>query len=406
MKKSIVIIGAGASGLCAAIEAAQAAANCTVTVFEKLPKAAKKITVTGNGRCNFANTDLSAKNFHGEHSFLISILTSPYADSDRFFRSLGVLPYYEDGRIYPRSQQAGAIRDALLRKTEELGVRIITDSAVTKIEENGNSFRVNGIDADAVIIAGGGKAAPVHGTDGSAYALLTKLGHGCSPLFPALSALSSKEKLLRGLKGVRARCDVSLFDGRELLGTESGEVQFNDNSVSGIPVLDLSYLCRDRKGLHIELDLCPEYCTEELSCHIADFKGNSPDAETEAMLGGMVNIKLGYAIMEKAAIAPHTPVGKLKSTEISSLLSVLKCFGLSIEKTKDFDSAQITEGGINANEFDPQTMMSKLKNGIFACGEILDIHGKCGGYNLHLAWTTGRIAGHNAAKYISENERK
>ncbi len=404
MKKSIVIIGAGASGLCAAIEAAQTDKNCTVTVFEKLPKAAKKITVTGNGRCNFTNTDLSAKNFHGEHSFLKSILTSPYADSDRFFRSLGVLPYFEDGRIYPRSQQAGTIRDALLRKAEELGVKIITESAVTKIEENGTAFTVNGVNADAVIIAGGGKAAPVHGTDGSAYALLMQFGHDCSALFPALSALSSREKLLRGLKGVRAQCDVSLFDGREFLGTESGEVQFNENSVSGIPVLDLSYLCRGRKNLHVQLDLCPEYCSEELSYHITDFINNSHKAETEAMLSGIVNIKLGYAIMEKAGIAPHTTVGKLKSTEISSLLSVLKCFDLSMEKAKDFEFAQITEGGIDVNEFDPQTMMSKLKSGIFACGEILDIHGKCGGYNLHLAWTMGRIAGTAAAEYINKTE--
>ena len=404
--KKIAVIGAGASGLCAAVEAAKESTNCVITVFDRMPKAAKKILVTGNGRCNFTNTDLSLADFHGDEVFLRNVLSSPYSDSEGFFRQMGVLPYIEDGRVYPRSQQASAIRDALLSEASQMKINILTDTAVTEITKKDGRFSINGAVYDAVIVAGGGKAATVHGSDGSAYALLTQFGHTCTPLYPGLCALLSHEKILKALKGVRCEAEIKLYCGKVLLGKENGEIQFNDTSVSGIPVMNLSHLCRDSENLRVELDLCKELTQNDLQKHIRAFIHNTPASETEILLSGIINRNLGYAVMEKAGIAPHTSVGRLSETEIGKLCGILKCFTLAVDKAKGFDSAQVTEGGIAVDEFAPETMMSRLCDGLFACGEILNIHGKCGGYNLHLAWTTGRIAGHNAAKYISGNERK
>lgn len=205
---------------------------------------------------------------------------------------------------------------------------------------------------------------------------------------------------------MRCEAGIKLYCSNKLLGEEDGEIQFNDGSISGIPVMNLSCLCRDLKELRVELDLCREYDLNALKKHIADFSRRMPTAQTEILLSGMINQKLGYAVMEKAKIAPHTVVSRLTAADINKLANLLKCFTLAVDKAKDFDSAQITEGGIDVKEFDSRSMMSKLCDGLFACGEVLNIHGKCGGYNLHIAWTTGRIAGHNAAKYISDTERK
>ncbi len=404
--KKLAIIGAGASGLCAAIEAKKALNECEITVYDRMPKAAKKILVTGNGRCNFTNRDLSPANFYGDKSFLRDVLSSAYSDSESFFHDLGILPYIEDGRIYPRSQQASAIRDVILSAAAQMKINILTDTAVTEVNKKEEKFHINGAAYDAVIVAGGGKSSAVHGSDGSAYALLTHFGHTCTPLYPALSAISSHEKTLKTIKGVRCEAEIKLYANQELLGKEYGEIQFNDGSISGIPVMNLSRLCKDLKNLRVELDLCREFTPNDLKKHITDFISNMPAAETETLLTGLNNQKLGFSVMEKAKIAPHTLVNRLSESDINKILNTLKHYTLAVDKAKDFDSAQITDGGIDVKEFDSETMMSRLCDGLFACGEILNIHGNCGGYNLHLAWTTGRIAGHNAAKYISGNERK
>lgn len=397
---TLAIIGGGASGLCAAIEAKLENPGIKITVFEKMQKPAKKILATGNGRCNFANRNLSPSHFHGDSYFLKKILTSPFADTENFFRSLGVLSYFEDGRIYPRSQQASTIKDALLSKIENENIEIITESPVEKICKANNRFVINGKVFDAVIVAGGGKASPVHGSDGSCYNLLENFGHKRTPVYPALCGLITNEKNLNLLKGVRAECAVSLYSSRTLLGTETGEVQFADKSVSGIPVMNLSHLCDDKKDLTLNLDLCPEISENELIEHFKQAIDNSPGTQLETILNGIVNLKLGFAIMNKAGIKPQTRANDTTNHQLHACIKILKGFEVKIKSTKGFENAQITKGGIKTNDFYPENMMSKLCDGLFACGEVLDVHGDCGGYNLHLAWTTGRIAGSGVGKYL------
>ncbi len=400
MGKKLAIIGGGASGFSAAIEAHFENPDINITIFEKMNKPCKKILATGNGRCNFTSKDLSPSHFYGNKSFLRDILTSQYADTENFFRSLGVLSYCEDERIYPRSQQASTIKEALVNRAMADGITIKAESPVTEIKKNKNSFLVNGQTFDGVIICGGGKASAVHGSDGSCYKLLTDFGHTLTPLYPALCGLVINDKDLNLLKGVRAECGARLYSGDALLGSEEGEIQFTDKAISGIPIMNLSHLCEKKKNLVISLDLCPEISEQELFEHIKNSVNNSKDVEFEVVLNGIVNLKLGFALMNRCFLKPKTTCESISGKQIKSIVSMLKDFEISIKGTKGFDSAQVTKGGIKTEEFSPKTMMSGLVDGVFACGEILDIHGDCGGYNLHLAWTTGRIAGASAGKFL------
>ena len=398
--KKLAIIGAGASGLCAAIEAKKANPHIQITIFERMQKSAKKILATGNGRCNFTNNDLSLKHFYGNEDFLKSILSSDYSDIKEFFKKLGVLSYEEDGRIYPRSQQASTIKDALLKSVEGENITIKTDCHTDKIQKSKNGFSVNGEYFDSVIICGGGKASAIHGSDGSCYNLAKAFGHTLTPLYPALCGLVISDKDLSLLKGVRAESEASLYSGNKLLGSEAGEIQFTDKAISGIPVMNLSHLCENRKNLKIELDLCPEIDETDLFNHIKRGINNWPDIEFETILNGIVNLKLGFAVMNRSGIKPRTNCKSVKYFQIKEAVNQLKCFEINIKSAKGFDNAQVTRGGINTNEVSPVTMMSEKSEGLFFCGEILDIHGDCGGYNLHLAFTTGRIAGNSAGKFL------
>ncbi len=402
--KKLAVIGGGASGVCAAIEAKYRDESIDVTVFERLPKVLKKILATGNGRCNFTNENLSPVHFHGDTLFLRKVLTSSYADSENYFRSLGLLSYNEDGRIYPRSQQASSLRDILVEKLTDLSVTIKTDCPITELKKLKNGFSVNGEYFDAVVVSGGGKASPVQGSDGSCYKLLQNMGHSTTLLHPALCGLTTKDKSLNSLKGVRAEGKASLYTDNKLLGEESGEIQFTDKGISGIPVMNLSHLCKDYKNLYLSIDFCEEISETELFEHINSIKASSPQRECENALSGILNAKLGFAVMNKADVKPHTKIQDLNRNQIQKLCETIKNFCVNINGTRGFDNAQVTCGGIKTDEVNPLNMMSEIIPGLFICGEILDIHGDCGGYNLHLAWTTGRIAGNSAAEYIINKE--
>lgn len=403
MRKKLAVIGGGASGIVAAIEAKTEFPQLEIIVFERLPKVCKKILVTGNGRCNFTNENLSPRHFYGENDFLRKILTSVYADTENYFRALGVLSYHEDGRIYPRAQQSSVIRDTLVKRTEKLKIIMKTETPVSSLKKEKNGFTVNGEFFDAVIVSVGGKASAVQGSDGSLFPLLEELGHSFTPLYPALCGLTTAGSNLNILKGVRAHAKASLYCDGTLLGEETGEVQFTDRSVSGIPVMNLSHLCKNNTDLCLRLDLCPEICEDELREHIAEMVRNAPETEIETALSGVVNTKLGYAVINKAKIRQNSVLSQLNAKDINNIVSVLKCFTTRINGTKGFENAQITCGGISTDEISAVTMMSRLHKGLFLCGEILDIHGDCGGYNLHLAWTTGRIAGSSAAGYLKDS---
>ena len=396
----LAIIGGGAAGFAAAIEAKYTNPALDITIFDRMPKACKKILATGNGRCNFSNTDLSPAHFHGDRGFLKNILTSAFADDESFFREMGVLTYCEDGRLYPKSQQASTIRDTLIDHAISNGIKILTDTTVSEIKKSGTGYVINSNYFDAVILCGGGKAAPQQGSDGSCFKLAEHLGHTATRLSPALCGLITNDKSLNNLKGVRCKGLVALYVDNKYIDAEAGEIQFTDKGISGIPVMNLSHNCKASCNIRLVIDLCNDTSKEELLIHLNNIKKNSPNKETENALNGIVNSKLGFIIMDRAGIKPHTLLKDISNNKIIAIVNEIKSFEVSCSGTKGFDNAQVTCGGINTSEIDPKTMMSVISKGLFMCGEILDIHGDCGGYNLHIAWTTGRIAGNAAAEYL------
>lgn len=405
MTKRIAIIGGGASGLASAIEAKRQAKklniDLNVTVFEHLPKCAKKILATGNGRCNFCNTDVSEKNYNGDNDIIKTVLESDFSDTLAFFKSSGILLYFEDGRVYPRSEQATAIRDALIKTCEILNINFKVETEVNEIKCLNNKFLINNDDFDAVIVATGGTSQKSQGSDGSGYKLLKDFGHKITDITPALTAITIEEKGFKDLKGLRVNGNFSLYNGRKFLKEEAGEIQFTETALSGIPVLNLSYLVKNNKNFTAVIDFCNEFSFNELEKHFKDTKCKMPYFRTEEILSGLIPQKLSYFIMKRAGIKENTLFGKLSEKDIKQLVLNLKEAEFKVTGTRDFDYSQVTCGGADGSDFNTKTLMSKKQSGLFACGEILNVNGDCGGYNLHFAFTSGRLAGASAVKYLN-----
>lgn len=406
-EKHIAVIGAGASGLACAIEAARTAKaekrDIKITVFEHLHKPLKKLTVTGNGRCNLSNTDISAENYHGSRALINAVLNSGFTDDEAFFGSFGLFFSVEDGRIYPRSMQASSVRDALLSEAAALGIKIITETEISSIEPAKSGFIINGEHkAGCVVIACGGKASPAQGSDGSIFPVCESLGHSFTKTAPALTAFLSTEKCLKELKGARVQAELSLFDGSRFLGSNTGEIQFTESSISGIPAFMLSHKAAGKNNLSVSLDLCPDYTEGELLSHLLKQKRLHPEYDAEAVLSGILPSKVCYTVIERSFKKKNAAMRSLGEAELKKTASVLKKLTFSVSGTRGFPEAQIMLGGINTDEINTETLMSKIHRGLFFCGEITDAAGDCGGYNLHYAWASGRLAAHSAVSYLTQ----
>jgi predicted Rossmann fold flavoprotein len=314
---------------------------------------------------------------------------------------MGILPYFENGRVYPRSERATSIRDSLLKTCEILNINFLTECNVEKIEVDNNKFILLDNNYDAVIIATGGNSQKSQGSDGSGYKLLKALGHKITDISPALTALTINEKSFKELKGLRVKGNCALYSGRKLLKEEYGEIQFTENAISGIPVLNISHFANDKKNLYVLIDVCNEFSVNDLTKHFKECRYKSPTLRTEEILSGIIPQKLAYFVMKKSGIKENTLASKLTEKNIESLVLTLKQLEFKIDGVRDFDYSQVTKGGASSSDFDTKTLMSEKQDGLFACGEILNVNGDCGGYNLHFAWTSGRLAGASAVKYLN-----
>ncbi|MBR6552049.1 MAG: aminoacetone oxidase family FAD-binding enzyme, partial [Clostridia bacterium] len=236
--------------------------------------------------------------------------------------------------------------------------------------------------------------------DGSGYKLLKELGHKITDISPALTAITVEEKGFNDLKGLRIKGNFSLYNGRKFLKEETGEIQFTENAFSGIPVLNLSYLVKNSKNIVAVIDFCNEFSYDDLEKHFSESRYKTPYFRTEEILSGLIPQKLSYFIMKRAGIKENTLFGKLSEKEIKQLILNLKQAEFKVSGTRDFDYSQVTCGGADGSDFDVKTLMSKKRNGLFACGELLNVNGDCGGYNLHFAFTSGRLAGASAVRFL------
>lgn len=416
MKQKIIsVIGAGASGFAAAIEAARTAQDINlpvrIVVYERLPKAGKKILATGNGRCNVLNSVNGAENYHGDKNFIKSIFDSYSFESNvEFFHSMGLfLVQEEEGRIYPMSFQASSVLDALRFEAEHLGIEIICDKKIISIEKKNKGFLLNGeYFSDCVIIAGGGKSASVQGSDGSCFELLSMLGVKIRPVFPSLTGIVLKKKN-KALKGTRAAGEILIVENGKVVAESSGELQYTDYGISGIPAMEVSravseHFAKKAKGkIIVAVNSLPDFTPEEIFDYIVQRKKHNPSLLCEDLLSGVMPKKLGVAKLCAAGIVPDSPVGELNKNKIAVLTEVINSEIFEIAGTLGFENSQVTAGGADVKMFDVHTLELKNINGVFACGEVLDVDARCGGYNLSWAWSSGRCAGVNAVKKISES---
>lgn len=414
---NIAILGGGAAGLMAAVSAARCSGkNVKITVIEKNARVGKKLLTTGNGRCNLSNLQLSGEPYSGSlkdgAARLLQAFDCEYIRD--YFKTLGLYTRADgEGRIYPVSNSASSVLDVLRLTLRGYGVRELCGTEIDKITQEKNRFYLhskdNIISCRALILTTGGKAALKDG-DSAGYELLKQLNHTCAPLFPSLCPVPVKSSALRSLKGQRCACTVTLENGGQAIAQERGELQFTENALSGICVFQLSRQCAQIKKQGqtpvLCVDLLPEIgCRElydELSRRIKEDK-----IMLEELLTGILSKRIALSALKESSLAPlNRRAGKITEKELKRLCQILKCWEFEASSPGSFKQAQVTAGGIPAGEVEIDTMASKKKDGLFFAGELLDLDGKCGGYNLHWAWVSGIRAGKSAAAYLRRVDKR
>ena len=395
----IGIIGGGASGMAAALEAARNP-NAQVVLFERQARLGKKLLATGNGRCNLTNEHACGGGYHGQDASFadFAITQMPPQETVAWFGEMGLLTVAEpSGRVYPYSDQANSVVDVLRFALEQPNIRLCLGEEVTKVNQEPTGFSVatstETVYCDKLIIACGGLAGTKLGGSMAGYKLLARFGHKATKLRPALVQLKTGWPGIAALKGVRANCHVQILRDGNLHNESTGEIQFTDYGISGPVIFETSRdACYGPGEWTAKLDFLPQMEQPQLLQMLAA-RGNS--LSTEELLTGILHNRLGRVLTKAAGIGQGT-VGQLSDEDLMAVCQCVKAFEITLTEPLGMDHAQVTAGGVLTDGFDPETMESRLVPGLYACGEVLDIDGDCGGYNLQWAWSSGRLAGRSA----------
>lgn len=407
---SVIIIGGGAAGLAAAVAAAMCGDR--VTVLERMDRVGKKILATGNGRCNLMNT--GELRFPGGGDFAQAVLKRCGAkEQERFWAFFGLrLRHEEGGRAYPVSGAATTVLDTLRQAMRALDVQEKTSVCVDGISRAKGIWTVHAgsetFRAERVIIAGGGCAQPKLGSDGSTWKLLSSLGHTLARPRPALTQITTDTEWIRGLSGIRARTGVRILRGNQELHREAGEVLFADYGLTGVCIMQCAR--HVRAGDEISIDMTramglagAEEFRAELQRRRKLWSSRSagsiyvtPVVQRD-LLTGLCVPKLAIALFRAAGLerTHEAEIADLTNQDVDRLVRCAADFRVTVRGVKGFENAQVTAGGADVREFDPETMASKIAPGIHAAGEVLDVDGDCGGYNLMFAFGSGILAGLN-----------
>lgn len=426
--KDVIVIGAGASGMMAAITAARCGKS--VLILEHMDKVGKKILATGNGKCNYTNEYMADECYHGDHILRQDVMTQfGRADAIAFFKEIGIWPKAKNGYYYPNSGQAASVVEALQMELERLNITIVCGCQVQELSEDYLGFAVStstGVyKARKVIVACGLLAASKLGSDGSMIPLLKELGHRFVPIVPALCGFYASGMDFKKVSGVRCEAELTLeidinhaktsntdrknAENRKItsdadaknIQKERGELQLTDYGMSGIPVFQLSSpaakALKEKKAVAMRIDFLPEIVGGELESELqrrVERAENLHEAVTlEQLLSGLLNQKLIPVLVKKAGISAHTPADRIDEKQLQKLVDVIKNYPVILDKVRDFEFAQVCAGGIRTEEIDTKTLESRLVPGLYFAGEILDVDGICGGYNLQWAWSSGFVAG-------------
>lgn len=402
----IIVIGGGAAGMLAAISARNCGAE--VTILERNNRIGKKILATGNGRCNYTNINLSINNYHGNNpKFPYSCLSKFGVDKTMdFFEQLGITPAIEEsGKVFPLSFQSSSVLDVLRFELEDLGVEILTDTFAINIKKE-KKFVITlkdgrKVHGDRVILTTGGNAAPSTGSDGNGYGLAGQLGHSTVEVFPGLVQLKLEGNFFNQVDGVKIIGTAGLYEKGKLIKEDKGDILFTSYGISGPPILQLSRTAleyfNEGKDIELKVSIIDTRTQEELYDYLKYRFGFMPRKTIEIGLVGLINKRLILPILKKIELDKNNQIAHLTNEEIRKLSTILTDLRFNIIGSKSWKDAQVTAGGVSTEEIDSSTMESKLVKGLYFAGEIMDIDGDCGGFNLQWAWSSGYVAGENAA---------
>lgn len=407
----IIVVGGGASGLAAAIAAAERGGN--VLLLEKGKKVGRKLALTGNGRCNFTNLSQKEGDYRGDNpSFGFHAVTAfTPEDACDLFRKAGIFVKEKQGYCYPLSEQAQTVSELLGQECYRLGVGMQFGCTVTSVKKEGAGYRIMAVQhdekkswyAERVILACGGMTFPKTGSDGTGYEIAQKLGHRLRPLMPALCGLECKtpgKAFFSAVSGVRTNVRITALDSKGVSHSECGELQFTGYGISGIPVFCISRYAGEwflkKKTAEVILDFLPDMKEDVLASYLRKEKAAKETSSISKIMWGMINQKLAAALLDFCGIADKK-VTLVSEKELDLLAGCMKRFSVMADAAHEPSQAQVTAGGVDTGEVNCETMESRLSPGIYICGEMLDVDGTCGGYNLQFAWASGYLAGRAAA---------
>lgn len=403
----VCIVGGGAAGLSLAVMLKAENRDLKVTLLEAADRVGRKLATTGNGRCNISNINISAERYHGDREFAEKVLGS-FGESEQraFFRSIGIdFVELEEGKLYPRSLQATAVVDALRFRCDELGVQTMFNFKVNTVKRLDNGFEVtcdNGsVKSRVVVVATGGKAGGKLGTE-DGYAILKSLGHKIEKVFPSVVQLKTDVRVVRQLKGIKVMANVTATSdsGRRC---EYGEVLFSDYGLSGPPILQVSRLAEGGNAF-VSLDIIPDMTEAEIKQEISRRVELFKDRPISELLTGFVHKRLGQVLLKEAGADVNAKASTLNEKTAEKVANLMKAWSFKIIGTTGFENAQVTAGGSSTAQFF-DNLMSKKAKGLFAVGEVLNVDGDCGGFNLAFAWSSAFTAANGIKEYLQNDNR-
>lgn len=396
----LIVVGGCSAGIVAAINAKRLNPALKIAVLEKLPRIGKKLLATGNGKCNLTNETALCHDYVGKEFAAFALEKYNPQTVKEFFASLGLLCYSDScGRVYPESNTAASVVDALRFELERLKIDVYCDTQITDIKKK-NGFLLNGeFQCKKLIIAAGGKSSPTQGSDGGGYALAKMLGHGITKLYPALVPLCASPEITKPMKGVRVRNVALTLKGDKKIAQTSGEILFTDYGISGIAAMELAaqaqkYIDNVKHNPFTRIDFMPQMSFDELFEYLKNLNKIKGFCQIDNLLTGFLPKAVGIAICKAAKLyKADKMIGELSERDLRATAEKIKNFPLEITGTKGFANAQVTSGGVKSSEIDTKTMQSRICKDLYFAGEIIDVDGGCGGFNLQWAWASGMLAG-------------
>ena len=411
----VVIIGGGPAGiLCAAAIKENAKEMVNVTIVERLEKIGKKILATGNGKCNFTNKNLSPRRYNNPKFVTPTLSKYGYKEIVEYLESIGLLSKeISEGRMYPYTESATTVLEVMRMHLNRLGVNVKTNYEVNKVvEKNGRYLVYNKnqrnyyLECDYLVFACGGASAPVLGSNGSGYGLLKPFKVKVTDIYPGLVGIKSDITTLKVLNGLRFKCNVSVYEKKtkSCVWIEYGEVQFKGDGISGIVVMEAStFMARHLGNYVINLDLMPEASLDDTIRMLNIRKELFESSEVLNLLTGMLPKMLGQVILKKASIDMNSYIKNLTKANITKIAGLIKAFPLDVKGDYGFERSQVTVGGVSLTEVDNETLEIRKMPNAYVCGEIIDVDGECGGYNMQWALASGYLVGKKISESINEN---